>query len=376
VDKKEPLPSTGAIPGRIANTNITWETSQQLDLGLDARFLHNRLGFTFNYFIKDTKDWLLTAPISGVYGLDAPTINGGAVQNKGTELSINWNDKAGDFSYGINLNASFIKNKVTRIDNPEGIIHGQGSVLAEGTPEFYRLQVGYPMGFFYGWKANGVFQNWDEVNAYQAEMVAKQGNVADPVKQNLQPGDIRFKDLDGNGIIDDNDRDMIGCGWPKYQLGLSLNFGYKGFDLMVTASGAFGFDIAKSYRSFGDNNIQNHTTDVFGRWHGEGTSNKWPRLTTGSHPNYQLVSDIYIENGDYLKIRNITLGYDFKRLFPKLPLSQARLYFTAQNLFTFTKYSGQDPEIGWGNDEGWVSGIDLGYYPSAKTFLFGINLAF
>ena len=367
--KGSPTPYTGAIPGRLRNPNITWETSQMLDVGFDARFVNSRLGVTFNYYVKDTKDWLLTAPISGTWGLEAPTINGGAVQNKGVELMLTWNDRVGKFSYGVNLNGSYNKNEVTRIDNPEGVIHGEGSILSEGTGEFYRLQVGKPMGFFYGWKANGIFQNWNEINSY----TSKEG---DPIIPNAQPGDVRFVDTNGDGVINDDDRVMIGCGWPKYKMGFMLNLGYGGFDLSMTATGAFGMDLAKSYRSFGDNNIQNYTTQAFERWTGEGTSNKWPRMTTGSHPNYQKVSNIFIEKGDYVKIQNITVGYDFKKLLTQLPLGQLRLYFTAQNLFTFTGYTGMDPEIGYGNSEGWVAGIDLGYYPAPKTFLCGLNITF
>ena len=228
----------------------------------------------------------------------------------------------------------------------------------------YRVQVGYPIGYFYGYKTAGVFQNWDEVNATAVKYAG------------AQPGDLIFVDTDGSGVIDENDRTMIGNPHPEYQLGFNFNLGYKGFDLNVATSGAFGLDIAKSYRSFADSPLQNYTTDVFGRWTGEGTSNKLPRLTAGSHTNWQNISDIYIEDGDYLKIQNVTLGYDFKKLLPKLPLGQARLYFTAQNLYTFTNYSGMDPEIGFGNDKSWVTGIDLGYYPASRSYLVGVNLKF
>jgi len=362
--------STGGVAGVLLNPDISWETSEQTDLGFDARFLKSRLGVTFDYYVKSTRDWLLRAPISATWGFDAPYVNGGDVRNNGVELALTWNDQIRDFSYGINLNGSYNKNKVTRIDNAEGIIHGPTDVLSQGTGEFYRLQVGYPMGFFYGYKADGIFQNWDEVKAY----VNKDGN---PIIPGAQPGDVRFRDINGDGKIDENDKTKLGCGWPTTQLGFTLNLAYKGFDFIATTSGAFGFQIAKSYRSFADSPNQNYTTQVFERWTGEGTSNKWPRLTSGSHINYQNVSDIFLENGDYVKMQNLTLGYDFKRLYPKMPLGKARLYFTAENLFTITGYSGMDPEIGYqDSDNKWVTGIDLGYYPSAKTYLVGVNLTF
>ncbi|MCL1932411.1 MAG: TonB-dependent receptor [Candidatus Azobacteroides sp.] len=369
-DKK--TPSTGATPGVLQNPDITWETQEQTNAGLDARFLNSRLGVTFDYYTRTTKNWLLKAPINGAWGFDPPNVSGGNVQNKGVELAFTWNDRINDFYYGIGLNGSYDKNKVTKIANPEKIIHGVPDILSQGTDEFYRLQEGYPMGFFFGYKADGIFQNWEEVNAYKNA----DGSLIMP---NAQPGDVRFTDVNGDGQITPADRTMIGCGWPKYKMGFSLNLAYKGFDFLVSAAGAFGFQIAKSYRSFADSPNQNYTTDVFKRWTGEGTSNKWPRLTDGSNINYQQVSDIFLENGNYVKIQNVTLGYDFKRLFRQMPLGQARLYFTAQNLFTITGYSGTDPEIGsngGADNTPWVSGIDVGYYPAARTYLVGLNLTF
>jgi len=361
--------TTGGYANILKNPDVTWETSEQLDLGFDARFFDTRLGVAFDWYKKTTKDWLVVAPILSTYGLNAPYINGGDVENQGFELALNWNDKIGkDFNYGVNLNISKNKNKVTRIANSEGIIHGDANVLSQGTDEMYRAQVGMPIGYFYGYKTDGIFQNYDQIAEYKA---AGKGVLA-----GAQPGDVIFTDYNKDGVIDDNDRTMIGDPHPDYTLGLGINLSYKGFDLNIAASGSFGQQIAKSYRSFADTKTQNFTTDIFGAWTGEGTSNKLPRLTSGSHTNWQKISDIYIEDGDYLKIQNVTIGYDFKKLFTKLPLQQARLFITAQNLYTFTGYSGMDPEIGYGYDKSWVSGIDLGFYPSPRTFLVGVNLKF
>ena len=375
-DGKKDTPSTGAVAKALPNPNITWESTTMLDLGFESRFLNNRLGLGINYYIKDTEGWLLEAPISGTWGFNAPTVNGGSVQNKGVEWSLNWNDRVNDFLYSINLNGSYNVNEVKEIANTEGVIHGSSNILAQGTGELYRLQVGYPMGIFYGWKADGIFQNWDDVNRYKNA----DGELIQP---DAVPGDVRFRDISGpdkvpDGKIDENDKTKIGCGWPVTQMGFQISLGYKGFDFSVAAAGAFGFDIAKSYRSFADSDLQNYTTQVFDRWVGEGTSNKWPRLTTGNHLNYQYVSDIFLEKGDYVKIQNITLGYDFKKLFNQLPLGQCRFYLTGQNLFTFTGYTGMDPEVGFsGNtDHKWMSGVDVGYYPSAKTFLCGVQVTF
>jgi TonB-linked SusC/RagA family outer membrane protein len=361
--------TVGGYADILANPDVKWETSEQLDLGFDSRFLKSRLGLIFDWYKKTTKNWLVTAPIPAVWGLNAPSVNGGDVENKGFEVAVNWNDKVGEFQYGASINLAHNVNKVTRIANTEGIIHGPANVLSQGTTEMYRAQVGHPLGYFYGYKTAGVFQNWEQVNSTKAKYAG------------AQPGDLIFVDTDGDGKITEDDRTMIGNPHPDYTLGLNLNCSYKGFDFGITCTGAFGQQIAKSYRSFADSPLQNYTTEIFGRWTGEGTSNKLPRLTSGSNINWQNISDIYIEDGDYVKIQNITLGYDFKKLFKKMPLTQARLFVTAQNVYTFTGYSGMDPEIGYSPtvnnvQQNWVSGIDLGYYPSPRTFMVGVNLKF
>ena len=362
--------STGGYAEILPNKDIKWETSETLDFGFDARFIQSRLGLNFDWYNKKTIDWLVQAPVLGSYGTKAPYINGGDVVNKGFELAANWNDHVGKVNYGANFNIAHNKNEVTRIANGEGIIHGEANVLSQGTPEMYRAQVGFPIGYFWGYKTAGVFQNQAQIAATKAFLQSKP-----------QPGDLIFVDTNGDGKIDTKDKVEIGDPHPDITIGFSFNVDYKGFDLNVTGTGAFGQQIAKSYRSFADTKVQNYTTDIFARWHGEGTSNKLPRLSSGSNANWQEISDIYIENGDYVKIQNVSLGYDFKKLFAKLPFSQARLYVTAQNVYTFTKYSGQDPEIGYSPSvnnvqQGWVSGIDLGFYPSPRTFLMGVNLKF
>ena len=370
--------ATGIIPGVLQNPNVTWETQQMTDLGFESRFLNNRLGLSFNYYTRTTKNWLLTASISSTWGYDAPQWNGGDVQNKGEELSISWNDHVNDFSYGITLNGDHNANKVTRLSNPQGFVNGPDNTLSQGITYIYRMQLGQPMGFFYVYKTDGIIQNQADADAYNAA-----------TGSHAQPGDVRFVDLHGvdkdgkltngpDGKIDENDRTNIGNSNPTAHLGLTLNLAYKGFDFSVFANGSFGNLIAKSYRRFADSMYDNYTTDVFGRWTGEGTSNKWPRLTNGNNPNYQMVSDIFFEKGDYVRFQNITLGYDFKKLFTHMPLGQARLFVTAQNLFTVTGYSGVDPENAYSGDGNirWASHIDLGMYPSSRTFLAGCSLTF
>ena len=357
--------SSGAYPDILANKDVTWETSEQIDFGLDARFLNSRLGVNFDYYIKNTKDWLVAAPVLDTYGTGAPFINGGDVQNKGFELSLNWNDRLSDFQYSATVNLAYNKNEVTRIANAEGIIHGDADVLSNQTTEIYRAQEGYPIGYFYGYKTAGIFQTEEEIANYKGAKL-----------EGARPGDVIWVDSDHNEVIDDNDQVMLGDPHPDFNLGLSLSASYKGFDISMTMNGAFGGQIMKSYRSYVDYARQNYTSGIFDRWHGEGTSNKLPRLTSGTHSNWQFNSDINMENGDYMRMQNLTIGYDFKKLFKNLPLKQLRLYVAAQNLFTITGYSGMDPEIGYGGYQDWVSGIDLGFYPSPRTYMVGANIKF
>lgn len=357
--------SSGAFPDILANPDVTWETSEQIDLGFDARFLNNRLGLNFDYYVKNTKDWLVAAPVLDTSGTGAPYINGGDVRNQGFEVALNWNDAIGELNYSATANVAYNKNEVTRIANSEGIIHGHKDVLSNQTSEICRAQEGYPIGYFYGYTATGIFQNEEQIANYKGAKL-----------DGVRPGDVIWADRDGNGVIDDADQGMLGDPNPDYTLGLNLTASYKGFDVSMTMNGSFGAQIMKSYRSYVDYPRHNYTTAIFDRWHGDGTSDKLPRLTSGTHSNWQFNSNLLMENGDYLRMQNLTLGYDFKKLFKNLPFKQLRLYVAAQNLFTITGYSGMDPEVGYGGSDAWASGIDLGFYPSPRTYMVGANIKF
>ena len=359
----------GAYPLNVPNKDVTWETSEQIDLGFDARFFRSRLSLVFDYYKKTTKDWLVVAPIVGIYGAKAPAINGGDVENKGFEIGLGWRDSVKDFKYGVNFNLGYNKNKITRIANSEGIIHGQKAVPWNNVTEIYRAEVGYPIGYFYGFETKGLFQNEQQIKEY----VDKDGNMIMP---NAEPGDLIFVDRNGDGIIDARDKTKIGDPNPDFTFGMSFNLGYKGFDLSGTANGVAGNQIFRAYRHPTKPN-HNYTTEDLGRWHGEGTSNTIPRITVTGHMNDVYPSQRYIENGSYLRISNITLGYDFKYLFRNLPLQQARLYVTGQNLATITKYKGFDPEVGFnGGKDSWATGIDVGSYPSPRIFMVGFSLKY
>lgn len=361
--------TVGSYPDIMANKYLKWETARQLNIGFDTRFYNNKLGFTFDWYEKKTLDWLVRPPALATIGTGAPYVNGGDVKNTGVEMSIDWNDRIGDFHYGVRANFALNKNEVTKIQGDKNYIEAGGSVLAHNTGAFYRAEVGKPIGYFYGYKTAGIFQNQEQIDAY---INPKTGEKIMP---NAKVGDVIFQDLNENGVIDNEDRTQIGNPHPDFTYGISFNIAYKGFDLAVTGYGVGGNQIAKSYRSSTDKPFDNYTTDVLGRWHGEGTSNRLPKLN-GSSINWQYVSDLYIEDGDYFRISNLTLGYDFKRLFKSLPLSQLRVYGTIQNLYTFTNYSGMDPEVGYGGGTAWASGIDLGTYPSARTYMVGVSIKY
>lgn len=367
------LATIGAYPDKIANPDLTWETSRQLNVGLDSRFLQNRLGFTFDWYEKKTLDWLVTPTGLGIWGTDPPAINGGDVKNTGIELSLDWNDQVGDFSYGVRGNFSYNKNEVIRIDNGFGFINGNPNILTHNTTHLYRAEVGHPLGYFYGYRTNGIFQNQEQIDNYV--WTDPQTGETKKIQPNAMPGDVIFVDRNGNGTIDDDDKTSIGNPHPDFTFGVNLNLAYKGFDFSVTGYGVAGNQIARSYRNNTNTTFDNYTTEILNRWHGEGTSNRLPAIN-GSKINWGYVSDLYIEDGDYFRITNLTLGYDFKRLFKSKVISQLRLYGSVQNLFTFTKYSGMDPEVGYNAGQSWASGIDLGYYPSARTYLIGVNIKF
>jgi TonB-linked SusC/RagA family outer membrane protein len=368
--------NTGAYPDIMPNENLKWETSEQLDFGVDARFFHSRLGVSFDWYNKMTRDWLVQAPTLLIYGSGAPYLNGGDIRNRGYEFLVSWNDNVGDFSYGVSATFSHNDNIVTRLANSEGIIHGGENVIAQNTAELYRVQVGYPIGYFWGYDVEGIIQNETDLQNYLKDHC--KGDAANSLqKADIQPGDVKFVDTDGNGIINEEDKTMIGNPTPDYNVGLSINLAYKGFDFSVNGYGAFGQQIAKSYRHFSSKPDENYTTDVFTKyWTKEGSTDRYPRFTHGKHANMGEVSKIWIEDGDYFKISNITFGYDFKKLFKNMPLTRCRLYVSAQNMFTFTQYTGMDPEIGYGDGTEWMSGVDVGNYPTANAWIFGVNLTF
>ncbi|WP_343691575.1 TonB-dependent receptor [Chitinophaga sp.] len=354
----------GAFPSRIANPNVKWETSEQTNIGFDATVL-KRLNVTFDYYVKKTKDWLITVPILATAGADAPLINGGDVKNSGVELALNYGNNIGkNFHYSIGVNGAYNKNKIGNIPTNDHVLHGNTNVLYANAGEFYRAANGEPVGYFWGYKTAGIFQSAEEVQAYK-------GKSGTPIQPNARPGDVRYVDLNGDGTIDASDKTKIGDPNPHFTFGFNIALDYKGFDLFVQASGVSGNQLVQSWRSPGG--FGNYTKEILQRWHGPGTSNRIPRVTEDG-VNWAEFSDLYVYDGKFLRISTITLGYDFARLAKKGYLGKLRVYASVLNAFTITGYKGMDPEVGY--NEGFSSGVDLGYYPRPRTYMVGANIRF
>ena len=363
---------TGAYAYNVPNPDVTWETSEQINIGFDARFISGKLGVNFDWYKKTTKDWLVRVPTNQVSGYEEyPMMNAGDVENTGFELALSWRDKIGsDFNYHANVNIATNKNEVTRLANNAGFINGQDKALFENSSWASRVEVGHPIGYFSGMSYSGIWQNQAQIDEAR-----KNGKA---VIDGAVPGDCIWDDWNGDGQISlSEDRHEIGNPHPDLTLGASLGFEWKGLDFAVTGSGAFGMQVMQCYRTaLLANPYNNYTVDDFDRWHGEGTNNSKPRLTVGS-VNDQWVSTRYMQDADYFKIQNVTLGYDVARIWKNELFSKLRVYVQAQNLYTFTGYTGVDPEIGSsGGKDSWARGIDVGLYPTARTFIVGASINF
>lgn len=355
----------GSKPSGLANPNARWEESRQTNVGLDAGFFKNRLTFTFDWYSKKTAGMLLSMPVPGYAGDSAPTGNLGDMVNSGIEFEIGWRDSAGEFNYHISANATWNQNELTYLGDDSTHLYGSNHKIGQLT----RGSIGLPFPYFYGYESDGIFQNMDEVNAH----VNADGALLQP---KAAPGDVRFKDLDGNGVIDDNDRTMIGKGMPDWTFGLNLGFEWKGLDFNMLLQGQAGCQIFNVSRRT-DLYYVNLNKSILNRWTGEGSTNEHPRFMFDSANENYRVSDLWLEDGSFLRARNVQLGYTLpQHLTKKAGISRLRVFVMAENLFTLTKYTGCDPEVTGGNGFGTEAGIDRGVYPQSRTYSVGVNLTF
>ena len=345
----------------LANPDLKWEESEQTDIGVDFGFLNNKLTFTVDWFKKKTNGMLKDMNIPSYVGESKPIGNVGDMENSGVEFELGYKFNIKDAKFQIKANASYLKNKLVKLGNAAGFdtydnVSNLGNIS--------RAEAGEPFPYFWGYKTAGIFQNWDEVNAYTHD-----GQLIQP---NARPGFVRFVDVNGDGAIDDNDRTKIGKGTPDWTFGFTFNAAWKGFDFMMFWQGTQGNDIFDATRRL-DLPAINLPSWFLGRWTGEGTSDKYPIYIQGDATNWQA-SDLYIHDGSYFRLKNIELGYTIPEFITrKAFVSRLRLYVAAENLVTFTKYWGFDPEI---SSSATSCGVDFGVYPQPRVLRIGANLTF
>jgi len=354
---------TGSSPGYIENADIKWEESEQIDVALDLGMLNDRLTATFDYYVKNTKGLLERIAIPAHVGNDPPYANVGTVQNRGVEMSANWRHAVNKIKYSAGVNAAYNHNEITSLGNDEGYNGATWAVAGVVT----RVDVGQPIGYFYGWVTDGIFQN-------EADIFRHLGTDGNPLQPNAVPGDVRFVDVNGDNKISELDRTYIGNPIPKWTLGINGSMEYMSFDLSFLFTGAFGHQIFNGAQRQ-DLSMTNRPVKYLDRWTGEGTSDEIPRFTFSDVNNNYRVSDLYIENGSYLRLKNLQIGYTLpKKFLDRIKIGVWRFYISGENLLTFTGYSGAEPEIG---AMGTVDiGIDRGVYPAAVTYRFGTSITF
>lgn len=364
--------STGTEIVETGNENIKWETTTQTDFGMDMSLWDDRLSIVADYYIKRTDDILVRVPLPQSAGaFTPPYVNAGTVENKGLEFALSYRNTFSDLHYNIGANIATIDNKVISIAGTEPLLGGFG--LSDGP--ITRTEPGHPLGSFYLYKMEGIFQSQEEIDAsaFQAD--------------DTRPGDIRFADLNGDSVINDADRGHFGNPFPDFTLGFNLGFQYKNFDLSILVQGVFGNDVYFLYGNFAyETQLRgfNSYAKILDRWTPTNTDTDIPKVSVDDRNNNRRISTRFLEDGSYVRVRNVTLGYTFNNLLKTDKIKELRLYVSAQNLFTFTKYSGLDPEIqantndtqGYNVSSDLAVGIDWGTVPAPRTILVGMNIKF
>lgn len=361
----------GTNVGSVGNPNLKWETVEDINVGIDMGLLNGRLNITADWFQKKSTDMLLKKENLLILGYDnwngQRWVNIGKMKATGWEFSANWNDKVNDFGYELGINLSSVKNKTEKLVTNSPLLSGSfnGDFIT-------RTEEGEEVSRFYGYVADGIFQNQTEINAHTSEK-------GDKLQPNAVPGDIRFKDLNNDGVLDEKDKKYIGNAFPDLMIGFNTHFTYKNWDLVASFYGTIGNDIynktMEMYSGTGGSNVYAGTFDK--AWHGEGTSNDIPRLSVNdANNNYKRVSSFFVEDGSYFRCKLLQIGYTLPKSFSRYV--GVRVSLSAQNLFTITNYSGMDPERAAlsGKDGIIETGIDGVGYPNPRTFLVGLNLTF
>lgn len=355
--------TVGSKTSNLPNDDLKWEESVQTDFGLDFGFLDNAVTFTVDYFIKKTNGMLLQMPIPSYIGEAKPWGNVGEMKNSGIEFEASYKFRVADAKFRVSGNISYLKNELINYGNETGHqdLDNFGTV---GT--ITRAENGMPWPYFYGYKTDGIFQNQAEIDEYLAL-------GAHEVQTSPTPGDVRFKDTDGDGIITENDRVKIGKGTPDWTYGLNLTAEWRGIDFSMMLQGTIGNDIFDATRR-SDVELQNMPSWMLSRWTGEGTSTKYPKLVYGDKSDNWKSSDLYVTDGSYMRIKNMQLGYTLPMtITKKFFVEKLRFFVAVENLLTLTKYHGLDPEISSGATS---LGVDYGVYPQPRTWTIGVNVGF
>lgn len=364
--------ATGTAIEETGNENVKWETTTQTDVGIEVSFLQDRLSFVADYYVKNTDDILVRAPLPQSAGaFNPPFINAGQVKNTGFEFSFNYRQSHEDFRYELNGNISTINNEVISLAGGEPILGGFG--LSDGP--ITRTEPGYPMGSFYLYEMVGIFQTQEEIESSPFQT------------DDTRPGDIKFADLNNDGVIDDEDRAHLGSPFPDFIYGFSGSFNFKNFDLSLLFQGVHGNDVYFLYGGFAYE-VQargfNSYSEILDRWTPENTDTDIPKVSIDDRNGNRRISTRFLYDGSYLRLRNVTLGYDFGALLNTPAIRTLRAYMSVQNAFTITKYPGLDPEIqanandtqGFNVSSDLAVGIDWGTVPAPTTFVFGLNINF
>ncbi|RDV14988.1 TonB-dependent receptor [Pontibacter diazotrophicus] len=366
-------PVEGRANTTLRNKDLVWEESTMINFGVDAGLLNNRLSLSLEYFDKRTRDLIVTIPIPSYVGALAPAANAGDMLNRGFEAAVNYRQSEGDFRYDLGVNASFIRNKVLSLGGGEPFGAADVNRLGNVT----RLEEGEEFAYFYGRKTDGIFNSQEELNDY-TYTDPETGEVS-PIQPNAQPGDVKFVDLNNDGVINDEDRTKLGSALPDFTYGFTAFMEYKNFDLRIFFQGVQGNETVNAMSVFTQNpqGIWNSHVSRLDRWTPENQNTNEPRMTAAD-PNVNITfSDRYVEDGSYLRLRNIQLGYNLpESLTGTIGVKGLRVYVSADNLLTFTNYKGYEPEVGdlWNNP--FFYGVDLATYPQARTFIGGLNVTF
>lgn len=355
----------GVATGSISNPDIKWEEQKTFDVGVDTRWFNSKVSFEADYFRRETDDLLLVVQTSGTTGSTGPgsgnpLANAGSVLNQGFEFGISYRDNWSDnFKFNASFNFTTLDNEVLSVNNGIGFEPGGSFGIGQDFPA--RMEVGQPLGYFYGYQTDGIFQSQAEADAHPTQIA---------LGAEAQAGDIRFVDTNGDGIIDPDDRTYIGDPIADITMGLNIGMEYKGFDFKAYFFANLGNEIVRNYER--NDRFTNRTTNYLQRWTGPGTSNSFPRVTTGATSNL-VFSDFYVEDGSFLRAQNLQLGYALSETaLSNMGMQYLRFYVAVNNAFTLTKYQGYDPTVSAGAPIG--TGFDQGLYPTPRTYLIGLNM--